>query len=161
MRKANMVNPYTGNDPYIFVSYHPADSEIAHGIIEEFSMRSYRVWYDATHAVNDYAVNTLAERIRNCTFFLCVLSATYTNDPRCMREMNLALSNHKTVLPIRTEDFQLPEMVKFSLAATNWLNLSQFDSVSKMTDRICEVDDQRLQSCIDRPVRKPEGTGTV
>ena len=153
---SNMVEPYTGDKPYIFISYCAADSEIAHDIIEEFRMRNYRVWYDAERAVNDYSVNTQAERLRNCAFFLCVLSEAYTNDPNCIRELYFALNNGEPVLPIMIEKFRLPEPIKYVLSAIQILFLSHFESVSKMIDRLCEVDDQRLKSCIDRPVRKPE-----
>ena len=54
------------------------------------------------------------------------------------------------------EDFQLPEMVRYVIARFHWFSLSQFESVRKIIDRICEVDDPVLKSCIDRPVRKPE-----
>lgn len=149
------IKPYTGDNPYIFISYCAADSEIAHDIIEEFRRRNYRVFY-VTHPVNEFDEHALPDKIQNCAFFLCVLSEAYTNDPKCIRDMYFAFNNRKTVLPIIIEDFQLPETIKYLLSAIHFLYLSQFESVSQMIDRICEVDDQRLMSCIDRPVRKPE-----
>ncbi|MDR3313199.1 MAG: toll/interleukin-1 receptor domain-containing protein, partial [Oscillospiraceae bacterium] len=40
------VEPYTGSEPYIFISYAHADKEQVYPILEEIGKLGYRLWWD-------------------------------------------------------------------------------------------------------------------
>ena len=147
--------PYNGNEKYIFVSYNHDDADVVYEIISDFHDRGYRLWYDTGISVGDNFVAVLADKIKNCETFLCFLSPRYIESPYCKRELNFALSNHKTVIPIKTESFKLPDSVAFALSAINWTNLTKFPSEKEMVDDICENDQKSLLPC-----REETGNGS-
>ena len=139
--------PYNGNEKYIFVSYNHDDADTVYEIISDFHSRGYRLWYDTGICVGDNFVAALAERIKNCEIFLCFLSPQYIESPYCKRELNFALSNHKKIIPIKTENFKLPDSIAFALSAINWTNLTRFPSEKELVDFICETNQSTLLPC--------------
>ena len=150
MDKKNMFKAYNGDEGYIFVSYNHDDEEIVFDIISDFHQRGYRVWYDSGIATGANFVETLADKIINCAVFLCFLSPTYIDSPYCMRELTFALSKKKSVVPIKTESFKLPDTLAFQLAGIHWTNLTKFLSRKEMVDFLCDINQDSLRPCYDK-----------
>ena len=147
MSEMKPFKPYNGNEKYMFVSYNHDDADVVYEIISDFDSRGYRLWYDTGICVGDNFVAALAERIKNCEIFLCFLSPRYIESPYCKRELNFALSNHKKIIPIKTENFKLPDSIAFALSAINWTNLTRFPSEKELVDFICENNQASLLPC--------------
>jgi hypothetical protein len=70
---------YNGTDPYIFISYSHADSDIVFSQIEKLQKEGYRVWYDEGIPTSAKWKKNIEEKIDNCKkfiFFLSINSAT-------------------------------------------------------------------------------------
>jgi outer membrane biosynthesis protein TonB len=150
MEGKNILKAYNGDKGYIFVSYNHDDEEVVYRIISDLQQRGYRVWYDAGGiSVGENFVKALADRIKNCEIFLCFLSPRYIDSPYCRRELNFALSNLKRTVPIKIENFTLPDVIKFELSGINWINLTKFPSSEKMVDRLCDITQEFLRPCYE------------
>ena len=150
MEGKSVLKAYNGDKGYIFVSYNHDDEKVVYNIISDLQQRGYRVWYDAGGiSVGENFVKALADRIKNCEIFLCFLSPRYIDSPYCRRELNFALSNLKRTVPIKIENFTLPDVIKFELSGINWINLTKFPSSEKMVDRLCDITQEFLRPCYE------------
>ena len=159
MNKKDLFKAYNGDEDYIFVSYNHDDSEIVYEIISDFYRRGYRLWHDSGIELGDNFVQVLARKVKNCRLFFCFLSPRYIEAPYCMRELNFALSNHRKIIPIKLESFELPEAVKFILSAINWTNLSWFDSPEEFVAKFCDLSKDSLAPCYAGPPEVPDLIG--
>nr|MDO8118359.1 toll/interleukin-1 receptor domain-containing protein [Candidatus Sigynarchaeota archaeon] len=66
---------YQGLEPFIFVSYAHADSARVYPILTSLHDAGVRIWYDQGIPPADDFINTIAYRIKNCTFFIAFLTA--------------------------------------------------------------------------------------
>lgn len=67
---------YIGTEPYIFVSYAHADTEIVFPIIEKLQKLGYRIWYDYGIPTSAKWKKEIEERIEKCNKFIFFMSRT-------------------------------------------------------------------------------------
>ncbi len=145
MSRNNIPEAYSGDESYIFVSYHHDDEEIAYEIISDFQARGYRVCYDSGIPIGVNYFESLAEKIRNCELFLCILSTKYIETDFCQRELFYALNLRKRIVPIKTETFKLPDAMQFQLSALHSFNIANYPSGEALVDHLCEIAPQTLK----------------
>ena len=66
--------PYSGNKPYIFVSYSHKDTQKVVPILSELQRRGFRIWYDEGIRGGDSWMNMIGTKVENCANFLCFAS---------------------------------------------------------------------------------------
>lgn len=89
------MKAYTGDKPFIFVSYAHTDRDIVYPIIELLQNNGYHVWYDeGLHIGNDWR-DELEERIRCCHAFIFMQSKQSVRSEYCKDEVYLADSEKK------------------------------------------------------------------
>ena len=119
--------PYTGNGPFIFVSYARADAEIAGRFIEEFARQGYRLWWDDGIMESGAFAETVMERIGACSVFLCFVSPEYRNARLCRNEFMFALSREKHIIPIRlTEAGEFKDVI-FAIDSRPQISFTTFE----------------------------------
>ena len=118
---ANYVKrPYTGNEPYLFVSYSHDDSkEEVNDFLRSLQMHGYRVWYDvAPMEDDDNWYKTINAKIVNpkCEAFIALLSQSYIESENCIDEIKLANGNSKKIVLVsldgKTKSFPSENMRK-------------------------------------------------
>ena len=85
-----LMKAYTGDQPFIFVSYAHSDSNIVFPIIEILQNNGYRVWYDEGLQVGNDWRDELAERINCCHAFIFMQTKQSLNSEYCKQEVYAA-----------------------------------------------------------------------
>ena len=99
---------YTGDQPYIFISYAHADGEVVFREIKRLHEAGYRIWYDeGIEPGNDWPQH-IAQAVVNCSLFLIYTSPRSAASENCRNEINLALNRKKKFLAIHMEETELP-----------------------------------------------------
>ena len=99
---------YTGDKPYIFISYAHADGDVVFREIKRLHEAGYRIWYDeGIEPGNDWPQH-IAQAVVNCFLFLIFTSPRSANSENCRNEINLALNRKKKLLAIHLEETELP-----------------------------------------------------
>ena len=99
---------YTGDQPYIFISYAHADGEVVFREIQRLHESGYRIWYDeGIEPGNDWPQH-IAQAVVNCSLFLIFTSPRSAASENCRNEINLALNRKKKFLAIHMEETELP-----------------------------------------------------
>lgn len=101
------IKAYTGNDPYIFISYCHKNSEVYDVILKELSSNGFRFWYDEGIQSGRAWADEISMRIKNCSQFLVFLSKEAINSENVKDEIHLALKNKKDMQIIHLEEIEL------------------------------------------------------
>jgi hypothetical protein len=108
---------YSGNDPFIFISYAHDDKLVVYPEVERLHRMGYRLWYDEGIRPSGDWPEEIAIKLTGCSLFLVFLSARAIESRNVMNEMHFALSRAKpkTFLAIHLEKFKLPDSVQLQV----------------------------------------------
>ena len=113
------MKAYSGDDPFIFVSYSRSDRDLVSSIIDHLQNNGYRVWFDeGLHAGNDWR-DELAERVKNCRVFLYMCSVESIKSEYCKAEIYWADSEAKRRISESDTEFDPMEMITIQLETAN------------------------------------------
>ena len=117
---------YIGNEPYIFLSYSHADEEAALKILSDLNKIGYRVWYDdGITPGTEWDIN-IARHIKECSFFIALISDNYLNSSNCRDELNYVRDLDKPRLLIYLENVELPDEMQMRLGRLQALFLYKY-----------------------------------
>jgi len=118
-KKSNAEIPfqaYTGDQPYSFVSYAHADSEIVFPIIKELHSRGVLMWYDNGIESGHEWSQVLGDRILNCDKLLLFISPDSIQSHHVRQEINFANSKRKQILPVYIKPTKLNAGVEMTIS---------------------------------------------
>jgi hypothetical protein len=107
----------------IFVSYSSPDQVKADAIREALEKAGISCWI----APRDLSAGTqwgagIVQAIQGCEAVVVVFSAAANNSPQVAREMELAVSNRRPLIPIRVADDKPTEDMQYFLGVSHWFN---------------------------------------
>mgnify|MGYP002818621322 CR=1 FL=1 len=110
-RRQHLVPPfeaYSGDKPFVFVSYSHADGELVFREIRRLHEAGYRIWYDEGIDPGQDWPEHIAKAVIECDLFLMFTSPRSAASENCRNEVNLALNRKKKFLAIYLEHTELP-----------------------------------------------------
>lgn len=110
---------YTGDEPYLFVSYSHRDVEQVYPILDALYDRKYRIWYDESCENGSDFREELRTRIQNSEAVLLFVSAASMASPFCGMEIIVACECGKRLFPIYLDDAAVPPAFELLLANTH------------------------------------------
>lgn len=143
------IQAYRGKEPYIFISYAHADTEVQ-DLLMDLAAKDYRFWYDeGIQSGSDWA-DVISERIKNCTQFIAFLSKNAINSENVKDEIHLAVKYKIDMLVIHLENIVLDgglelhldrkqALLKYTYDSKNEFSSSLYRAISSKTARIIEV----------------------
>ncbi len=129
--------PYTGNKPYIFVSYARDDTDKVLPILKLLQRNGCRIWYDKGIRGGDNWMTTLAMKIKGCSQYILFSSQKSTQSLWTKREIRRALSFPSlSIVTVRMDDFKFEEGIEWPLGDYQQLFLNADDFEEKLLDSI-------------------------
>lgn len=122
---------YTGNEPYIFVSYSHRDVEKVYPILDALYDRKYRLWYDESCETGNDFRNELRQRIEGSEAVLLFVSESSMSSPFCGMEIIVARENDKRLYPIYLDNTTIPPAFQILLANTHHSTSDNMDKLIK------------------------------
>lgn len=110
-----VMSPYKGKEPYIFISYAHKNSDAIFPIIAHLQQNGYRVWYDGGIDPGVEWDENIALHINDCRYFIAFMSEAYLESSNCKDELNYARDKEKQRLLVYLEEIQLPEGMSMRL----------------------------------------------
>ena len=90
------VDAYSGNEPYIFISYAHSDCANVFKEISFLHDAGYNIWYDeGIEASNEWS-EEIAKALISASVFLVYISPQSTSSINCRNEINLALNENSS-----------------------------------------------------------------
>jgi len=148
---------YTGNEPYLFVSYSHRDTAVVYPILDALYDKKYRIWYDESCETGNDFRDELRHRIENCEAVILFVSEASMLSPFCGMEIIVARENQKRLYPIYIDNAEVPPSFQILLANTHHSTSDNMDKLIKSMirdlpavamDRLTIVEDQ-LKKCED------------
>ena len=102
------LEPYDGDEPFIFLSYSHKDMAAAAEMIGKLKAMGYRVWYDQGLNPGAEWLNVITGKILTCSYFIALASPGYLDSRFCRNEISFAYSENKKLLIIYLKDMELP-----------------------------------------------------
>ncbi len=107
---------YTGQEPYLFVSYSHRDTPQVYSILDALYDRKYRMWYDESCETGNDFRDELRRRIEKCEAVLLFVSKSSMGSPFCGMEIVVARENNKKLIPIYLDSEEVPPAFQILLA---------------------------------------------
>lgn len=121
-------------EQYVFISYSHQDQRIVRNFADRLEQRGYSVWYDQAIQPGTLWDDTIKERLRNAAIVLMFISPSFIKSEYCRLELQLALEQKKSILPV-------------------YLGRARFEpALQEQLDRIQNIDlaDGSLDECLQR-----------
>ncbi len=122
---------YTGNEPYLFVSYSHRDIDKVYPILDAFYDKKYRIWYDESCETGNDFRDELREKIKKSEAVLLFVSKSSMMSPFCGMEIIVARENNKKLYPIYLDDVEVPPAFSILLSNTHHGTAENIDKLVK------------------------------
>ncbi len=150
---------YTGDEPYLFVSYSHRDVGKVYPILDALYDRKYRIWYDESCETGNDFRDELRKKIERCEAVLLFVSKSSMNSPFCGMEVIVARENNKRLFPIYLDTETIPPAFSILLANTHHVTSDDMEKLVKaMVRDLPEVTMDRLTT-VDGMLKKCENNG--
>ena len=106
---------YEGDQPYVFISYAHADSDLVLPAIAALEDKGYLVWYDAGIEVGSEWPEYIANHLLNCSLVVAFISEASIASPNCRQEIVYALDKRKPMITVRLDNAPLPAGMEMQL----------------------------------------------
>lgn len=134
--QAKLDKPYTGDDPYIFVSYAHKDKNKVFGVIRSMQEQGYRIWYDdGINPASEWDEN-IAAHIKGCSYLIAFISQNYIDSDNCKDEIKYARDLKKERLLVYLEDTELPAGMAMRLMRLQAIHKYTYSSESDFYDKL-------------------------
>ena len=162
---------YSGNEPYLFVSYSHRDSKQVYPILDALHDKKYRIWYDESCENGSDFREELRHRIENAEAVILFVSKASMASPFCGMEIIVARENGKRLYPIYLDDAVVPPAFEILLANTHHSMADNMDKLLRSMvrdlpaaamDRLT-TRDGKLERCEDngRSIEVDEGITVI
>lgn len=113
---SKLIAPFSGNEPYIFVSYCHKDESRVYPVIAELMNKGYRVWYDAGINPGSDWPEVIAEHLNSCAVCIAFVSESSMGSHNCKKEINFAIMKNKPFLAVILDDTRLSPGMEMQLS---------------------------------------------
>ena len=107
------IESYDGTEPYLFISYSHADTEMVDKVLRIIDREKYRLWYDDTMEIGEDFRTELKNKIEHCYAVLLFVSKASMGSKFCGMEIISAFKYDKRIYPVFIEDdVEIPASIK-------------------------------------------------
>jgi len=118
---------YVGDQPFFFVSYGHADSDLVYPEMRWLQEAGFNLWYDEGIHVGSVWRKAIADALTASAGMLFVAAKSSVESDHCLKELSFALDEGKPVFVVQLDDTKLPGLLRLSLADRQMLNRAEFD----------------------------------
>ncbi len=151
---------YTGDEPFLFVSYSHRDTELVFPILDALHDKKYRLWYDESCETGNDFRDELRTRIERCEAVLLFVSESSMLSPFCGMEIIVARENGKRLYPIYLDEADVPPSFQILLANTHHGTAADMDKLIKNLVRDLPAVTMDRLTIEDTSLKKCEDNGT-
>ena len=134
--KGLYYSAYTGNEPYMFVSYAHLDSEMVFPEIGKFQNKGYNVWYDEGIAPGNEWPEEIANALAGCSLFVVFITPNSAESKNVRNEIYYALHHDIPFIAIHLVETELDGGLALSLQSMHAIlkyNMSEEEYEFKYT----------------------------
>ena len=139
--------------PDIFISYCSKDVDLAKMLLGYLENNGLDCWIAPRNiSGGDSWASAITKALQQCCVMILVYSSASNNSPAVLNEVTLATDRNMYIIPIRIEDVELSDDLKFHLASRHWQNA--FENPKQQLHEIAQeirIIVNRMKNRIDDP----------
>jgi len=139
----SVAKPYTGGEPYAFVSYSRRDADQIAPILDRLASHGIHVWYDSGIPGGVEWDAYIEDRLEHCSVLLLFMSRAAVTSRYISREVKYADARGKTLFPVLLEQAEPPQGLRWILSPIQMLDAGRPDLVSQLEHAICRATETR------------------
>lgn len=115
--------------PDVFISYRRKDLAFVTQLHQELTKRGISAWFDKENIeVADHWRTSIAQGIRGCKVFILVLSPDAVQSINIRKEVDLAETHQKKIIPLMWRQTEVPEAFEYALAGIQYIDFKETTS---------------------------------
>ncbi|MHA1983586.1 MAG: toll/interleukin-1 receptor domain-containing protein, partial [Candidatus Hodarchaeales archaeon] len=128
------------NRHLIFISHASEDRNVAYRTVDALESEDIKCWIAPRDiSGGERFVNSIMDAIRQCELFIVLISRNSNRAPYVKSETASAFENNKRLLPIRIEDVEPDEELRFYIGGHHWIESWNKPSEIYLFDIVKEV----------------------
>jgi hypothetical protein len=110
----------------IFISYSRRDQEFTDTLISGLKDNGLQVWIDSQALqAGDAWRAEISQAIAECDAFLVILSPNCVSSKNVVKELDIADSENRHIVPIMCETCEIPREMKYQLTGLQWIDFTE------------------------------------
>lgn len=150
----NRPTAYSGNKPYVFISYAHKDANRIYPLIQALQNSGLRIWYDEGLEVGSHWSETIANHLDRSHCVLCFLTKNFFESENCKDEMHFAKERGKGPLIVYLDSVKLPVEMQMSFGRFHALSMDKLSGMDNLIQEICRSD--MLAACREGNIPLPK-----
>lgn len=142
------VTEFLEGKKYIFVSYSHSDRE-AVKVINMMVDNGFRVWFDRGIDPGSEWADTIAEKIKKCSYFISLMSKNYLNSINCTSELNYSVGRVENRMMIYLEDIRLPDKFELYHGSIQAIHEYRYENSQEFISALCSAKGMTLSLFCD------------
>lgn len=147
------IECYTGDEPYIFISYSHEDKELK-TILNGLRENGFRFWFDGGIESGSKWRREIADRINRCAVMLAFMSRNAILSNNVKNELFYADDKEKKIIMVYLDDARLDDELHLQFGRNQHIFRKNYSSFDVFLKKILSSIDQRT-SKKTTPRRKP------
>ena len=132
--------PYSGNAPYVFISYAHKNSDTVLPLIHALQEQDVRIWFDEGIEAGTEWPEYIAERLENSYCVIAFLSEAFTESQNCRREINFSIDLKKDIMAVCLQEVALSPGMRLQLSPVPALHRNHFRSENDLVKALLETE---------------------
>lgn len=127
VERKQVIDVYHGDKSYAFLSYAHKDQAEVYEIISKLQSNDARIWFDKGLEIGGEWPEEIANHLINSSVVLVMLSSNSIQSSNVRREVNLALSENKSIIVVRLDEVSLSPGMKLQFGLYQMVLRNQYD----------------------------------
>lgn len=144
-----------------FISYSRTDSAFADKLLHDLEARGIPVWIDRDNIEGGAAWRAaISMAIRSCCAFILILSPRSTESEQVSKELSVAETHNRRIIPVVIENCVIPPGMELQLAELQWISFAEHRyeaALERLTRVIKEARSQTAEEASASNVPAPSG----
>ncbi len=138
----------------VFISYSASDSAVAQAVREAVEGQGIACWI-APRDIPPGAewAGAIISAIATAPIMLLIHSANSNTSPMVLHEVNAAVSNKKTVLPVRIDAAPIGDAMQFYLGSTHWVDVATMQPREYLPRLVAAIRDNLAKNASGAEIR--------
>ncbi|MBE6587878.1 MAG: toll/interleukin-1 receptor domain-containing protein [Ruminococcaceae bacterium] len=140
----------------VFISYSSKDQKIADNLVSVIESKGASCWIAHRDIIpGEEWAESINNAIQNCRIFVLIFSKDSNSSVQVGKEINLAVSNNKVIIPYKIDSTEIEGGMKYYLCDTHWFDANNRSSGTESCEELATLITSILKPEKPDPIPEP------
>ena len=127
---------YSGDEPFVFISYAHKDSDKVFPIIDQLHKKGYRIWYDEGIDPGSEWPEAIAQNLTNATAVILFVSPNSMDSHNVRREVTFSINLRKLMLSVYLQPTEMSAGMSLQLGLNQAVHYYTYQTDNEFFDKL-------------------------